>query len=66
MKLSTIFDEAFVRSSNLRLGNSFEPFWKNEGKTPHSLKEMPFKFFTTYHIKKLQTIVNINKNKFSF
>jgi hypothetical protein len=53
MKISTIFGEAFVRSSNLRLSNSFEPFWKNESKTPQSLKEMPSKSFTTYHIKQI-------------
>jgi hypothetical protein len=53
MKFSTIFGGAFVKSSNLRLSNSFEPFWKNEGKTSHSLKEMPSKFFTTYHIKQI-------------
>jgi hypothetical protein len=49
MKFSIIFGVAFVR----RLWNSFEPFWKNEGKTSHSLKELPSKFFTTYHIKKI-------------
>jgi hypothetical protein len=53
MKFSTTIGEAFVRSTNLRLSNSFEPFWKNEGKISHSLKEMPFKFFTTYHIKQI-------------
>jgi len=61
-----VFGEAFVRSSNLRLWNSFEPFWKNEGKTSHSLKEMPLKFSPPITSKKLQIIVNINKNKFSF
>jgi hypothetical protein len=54
MKFSIVFGEAFVRSSNLRLSNSFEPFWKNEGKTSHSLKEMLSKFFTTYHIKQIK------------
>jgi hypothetical protein len=53
MKFSTIFGEAFVKSSNLRLSNYFEPFWKNEGKFSHSLKEMLFKSFTTYHIKQI-------------
>jgi hypothetical protein len=53
MKFFTIFGEAFVRSSNLRLSNSFEPFWKNEGKTSQFLKEMPSKFSTTYHIKQI-------------
>jgi hypothetical protein len=53
MKFSTVFGEAFVRSSNLRLCNSFEPFWKNEGKTSHSLKEMPSNCFTTCHIKQI-------------
>jgi hypothetical protein len=47
------------------LWNSFEPFWKNEGKTSHSLKEMPSNFFTTYHIKQITKKININKNKIS-
>jgi hypothetical protein len=37
----------------MRLLNSFEPFWKNEGKISHSLIEMPSKSFTTYHIKQI-------------
>jgi hypothetical protein len=53
MKISTIFGEAFVSSSNLRLSNSFEPFWKNEGKISQSLKEMHYKFSNTYQIKKI-------------
>jgi hypothetical protein len=53
MKFSTIFGEAFLRSSNLSLSNSFEPFWKNERKISHFLKELTSKSSTTYHIKQI-------------
>jgi hypothetical protein len=53
MKFSTVVGEAFVRSSNLRLRNFFDPFWNNEGKFSHFSKDMPSKFSIadTYHIQ---------------
>jgi hypothetical protein len=51
MKLSTIVDEASVRSTNLRLRNPFELIWDNINKLSHFFNEMPSKFSTTYHMK---------------
>jgi hypothetical protein len=69
MKFSIVFGEAFARLSNLKLWNFFEPFWKNEGilgKTWHLKKKCLKKSSPPITSNKLQTIVNINKNKSSF
>jgi len=47
----TINGETFVRSTNLRLQNPFEPIWENVGKLTHFFNNMLSRFSSTYHMK---------------